>query len=77
MMVAASSLYERQMHDFDKLQEEHTELKKRMDGLYANTESRVVGGKHKAEEQLDRGHVEPEGAGVDVWTDFATQCGRY
>lgn len=74
MMVAASSLYERQQHDFDKLQEENNELKKRMDGLYASPESRVVGGKSKAEEQLDRGHVEPD---VDVWGDFAASCGRF
>ena len=75
MMVAASSLHARQQHDLDEISRENKALKERVDGLYASPESRVVGGKGKAEEQLDRGSVED--TGPSIWDDFASSVGRF
>lgn len=75
MMVAASALHERQQHNLDEMQKENLSLKQRVDGMYANPESRVVGEKHKAEDQLDRGHV--ESSGPSMWDDFAASVGRF
>jgi len=41
MMVAASSLHERQEHDLDKLRLENNELKHRIDGQYATSDART------------------------------------
>lgn len=72
MMVAASDLHRQKVHDFDKLQEENMELKKRVNGMYADPESRIVGGKGKAEEQLSRDDVRPD---ANMWDDFAKSIG--
>lgn len=77
MMVAASALHERQQHDLDEMQKENSILKKRVDGLYADSESRVVGGKGKAEEQLDRSSVEAESGQGNIWEEFAMAVGRF
>ena len=76
MMVAASSLHARQLHDLDEISRENKALKERVDGLYASPESRVVGGKGKAEDQLDRCSVEDTG-GSSIWDDFASSVGRF
>lgn len=72
MMVAASDLHRQRQHDFDKLQEENNELKKRVNGMYADSNSRTVGEKSKAEDQLSRDDVKPD---VNMWDDFARQIG--
>lgn len=77
MMVAASALHERQQHDLDEMQKENLVLKKRVDGLYADSDSRVVGSKGKAEEQLDRSSVDAESTQVNIWDDFAMAVGRF
>jgi uncharacterized membrane protein YheB (UPF0754 family) len=70
MMVAASSLHERQEHNLEKLRIENNELRTKVDTLYGSTESRVVGEKHRQKEQLDRADVQPD-AKTDIWGDFA------
>lgn len=72
MMVAASNLHTRREHDFDKLQAENKELRERVDGIYADSGSRTVGEKSKAEEQLSRDNVEPDN---NMWDDFAKSIG--
>ena len=72
MMVAASDLHRQKVHDFDKLQEENTELKKRVNGMYGDTESRIVGEKSKATNELSRDSVQPD---TNMWDDFARQIG--
>ena len=72
MMVAASDLHRQKVHDFDKLQEENTELKKRVNGMYGDTESRIVGEKSKAINELSRDSVQPD---TNMWDDFARQIG--
>ena len=72
MMVAASNLHTRRSHDFDKLQAENKELRERVDGMYADSGSRTVGEKSKAEEQLSRDNVEPDN---NMWDDFAKSIG--
>ena len=71
MMVAASNLHTRREHDFDKLQAENKELRERVDGMYADSGSRTVGEKSKADEQLSRDNVEPD----NMWDDFARSIG--
>ena len=75
MIVAASSLHARQVHDLDAMQKENDALKQRVDGLYASPDSRVVGGKSKAEDQLDRSSVEVDSS--SIWDDFAASVGRF
>ena len=75
MMVAASSLHARQVHDLDAMQKENDALKQRVDGLYASPDSRVVGGKGKAEDQLDRSSVEVDSS--SIWDDFAASVSRF
>lgn len=70
MMVAASSLHERQTHDLDKLRDENEEMRKNIDGRFANSESR----KRPADEQLDRTAVDNEACG-SMWNDFAKELG--
>jgi ribosome-binding ATPase YchF (GTP1/OBG family) len=70
MMVAASALHERQVHDLDKLQGENEELRKSIDGRFAAPESR----KRPADEQLDRTSVAEEGTS-SMWADFASEIG--
>jgi len=74
MMVAASSLHERQVHDLDQLRVENSDLKTRVDGIYAEHGSRVVGGKGKAEDSLSRADVQAESS-ESLWDDFAKQIG--
>jgi cell division protein FtsB len=72
MMVAASDLHRQKVHDFDKLQEENNELKKRVNGMYGDAESRIVGEKSKATSELSRDSVQPD---TNMWDDFAKQIG--
>ena len=74
MMVAASSLHERQTHDLDELRTLNSELKTKVDGMYGDVESRTVGRKAKAGEQLARDDVVTEKAD-DIWGDFAKTIG--
>ena len=74
MMVAASSLHERQTHDLDELRTLNSELKTKVDGMYGDVESRTVGRKAKAGEQLAREDV-PTESGDDLWGDFAKSIG--
>ena len=74
MMVAASSLHERQTHDLDSLRTLNTELKTQVDGMYGDAESRTIGRKSKACEQLARDDVVTEKAD-DIWGYFAKTIG--
>ena len=74
MMVAASSLHERQNHDLDLLRVENNSLKSKVDGLYGDAGSRTVGHKSKAENELSRADVPPV-VSEDMWNDFAKQIG--
>ena len=74
MMVAASSLHERQSHDLDQLRVQNDELKSKMDNMYGDTDSRTVGRKGKASEQLAREAVGVDPAD-DMWGDFAKTIG--
>ena len=71
MMVAASALHQRQEHNLDELTKQNNELRLRVDGMYANPDSRVVGEKSKAEDQLDRSSVPTD----DIWGEFASSIG--
>jgi hypothetical protein len=71
MMVAASALHDRQEHNLDKLMKENTELRTRVDGMYEDKSSRIVGEKSKANEELSRDDVEVG----DIWGDFAKSIG--
>ena len=72
MMVAASSLHERQAHDLDKLRSENEEMRKSIDGRFATPESR----KRPAESQLDRASV-VEYATSSMWDNFAKDCAGF
>ena len=74
MMVAASALHERQQHNLDQLRTENTELRARVDGIYADPSSRVVGQKSKASEQLARDDVGAPDT-VNMWDVFAKDVG--
>jgi hypothetical protein len=74
MMVAASALHERQEHNLDQLRTENTELRSKVDGIYADPDSRVVGQKAKATESMDRASVE-ETATENIWDNFAKDVG--
>jgi vacuolar-type H+-ATPase subunit H len=75
MMLAASSLHERQEHNLEKLRLENNELKTKVDDLYGSSASRVVGEKHRQPEQADRSHVVvPTG---NIWEDFAKDLKGY
>jgi hypothetical protein len=74
MMVAASALHERQEHNLDQLRTENTELRSKVDGIYADPGSRVVGEKSKATESMDRACVE-ESATQNIWESFAKDVG--
>ena len=67
MMVAASALHERQEHNIDKLRVENNELRSKVDTMYTSPESRVVGQKSKAAEDLSRA---PATDTVDCWAQF-------
>jgi hypothetical protein len=71
MMVAASSLHERQENNLDKLRIENNELRSKVDTMYGSTESRVVGEKSRQKEQMDRSDVRPD-AKENIWEDFAS-----
>jgi hypothetical protein len=75
MMVAASSLHERQEHDLDKLRLENNELKHRIDGQYATSDARTrpdVLGKRKADGEPETGE---DTAGM--WASFASECAGF
>ena len=70
MMVSASALHERQEHRLEKLTQENSELKQRLDKTYDTSESRIeVGSKRPAEQSLDRGDVQNDT--FDIWADFS------
>lgn len=80
MMVAASSLHEKQEHDLDKLRAENVELRTRVDGLYSDPAHRLdtVGTKRSAAEQLDRSSVKPDATeSSTLWDDFASSLSRF
>ena len=72
MMVAASSLHERQEHNLEKLRLENNELRGRVDSSFATQESRV-GSKRKTEAELGPGDVTQV---KDMWAEFASDIGR-
>lgn len=72
MMVAASALHERQIHDLDKLREENDEMRKSIEGRFATPDSR----KRPADHQLDRSDV-VEAAGSNMWEDFAADVSKF
>lgn len=75
MMVAASALHERNVHDLDKLRTENTELKSKVDGMYSDPSSRITGEKRKADTEGDRSDVTPDPV-PDIWSDFANSISR-
>ena len=85
MMVAASSLHERQEHNLEKLRVENSELKSRVDNLYSDSSSRVdssrVGNKRPADNQLDRQDVAAGNNSTNdiasMWDDFANSMSRF
>lgn len=72
MMVAASALHERQSHDLDKLRLENDEMRKSIEGRFADPTSR----KRAADTQLDRNDVETT-SGSDLWENFAADVSKY
>lgn len=74
MMVSASSLHERQIHDLDTLRAENIELRKKVDGIYATPADRIDR-KRPADEQLSREDVAPTNNSGDMWMDFAQSIG--
>jgi len=73
MMVAASSLHERQNHDLDLLRVENNNLKTKVDCMYVDVDSRTVGSKHKAVDEMSRSDVPVISS--DMWDDFAKDIG--
>ena len=71
MMVAASALHERQVHDLDTLRLENNDMKQKIDGHYATSSSRTEDllGKRKAEDEGDRTRVAADA--VNIWDEFA------
>lgn len=69
MMLAASSLHDRQEHNLEKLRIENNELRTKVDDLYGSSVSRVVGEKHRQPDQADRSSVQPPT--VNIWEEFA------
>ena len=78
MMVAASSLYEKQEHNLDALRIENNSLKQKIDGHYATPASRTDNalGKRKADDELDRSDVGTENT-ESIWEDFAKECNAF
>jgi len=74
MMVAASSLHERQEHNLDNLRKENVDLKHKVDGLYGEASSRTVGEKSRADNQMTRADVRDDTV-KDMWGDFAADIG--
>ena len=74
MMVAASALHERQVHDLDKLRTENTELKTRVSGLYSDEGQRTaVGEKRRADAELAPPDEGPERF---TWDAFAADISK-
>ena len=69
MMLAASSLHDQQEHNLEKLRIENNELRTKVDDLYGSSVSRVVGEKHRQDQQADRSSVQPPS--VNIWEEFA------
>ena len=67
MMVAASALHDRQEHNIDKLRVENNELRSKVDNMFTSPDSRVVGQKSKAADDLSRPSA---GDGGDCWAAF-------
>ena len=78
MMVAASSLHERQEHNLDQLRLENNELKQKIDGHYATPSSRMDNslGKRKADEDIGPGSVGAENTS-NIWEDFAKDMSSF
>jgi len=69
MMLAASSLHDKQEHNLEKLRIENNELRTKVDDLYGSSVSRVVGEKHRQPEQADRSSV--QAPTLNIWDEFA------
>ena len=68
MMVAASALHQQQEHNLDELSKRNHELQTKIDNMYGEANSRIVGEKDKSREQ---GHAsEVPGAVEDIWSSF-------
>ena len=67
MMVAASALHDRQEHNLEKLRVENNELRSKVDTMFTSPESRVVGHKSKAADDLSRAGASDVG---DCWAQF-------
>jgi hypothetical protein len=67
MMVAASALHDRQEHNLEKLRVENNELRSKVDTMFTSPESRVVGHKSKAADDLSRAGAADVG---DCWAQF-------
>lgn len=67
MMVAASALHDRQEHNLEKLRVENNELRSKVDTMFTSPESRVVGQKSKAGEELSRAGASDVS---DCWAQF-------
>lgn len=79
MMVAASALHERQEHNLEKMRTENSEMKQRLDGTYATTESRTDTRKRTAESQLTRADTRDNDTAVggeDMWKEFGLSIGN-
>ena len=78
MMVAASSLHERQEHNLDQLRLENNDLKQKIDGHYATPSSRMDNalGKRKADEDIGPGSVGAENTN-NIWEDFAKDMSSF
>lgn len=68
MMVAASALHQRQEHNLDELNKRNQELQLKLDGMYGEANSRVVGEKDKTREQGSSVNVAPDVE--DIWSSF-------
>ena len=79
MMVAASSLYEKQEHNLDQLKGENNDLKQRIDGSFSSFDSRTERslGKRKADTEADRSSVGLPGGETNIWQDFANDMAEF
>lgn len=77
MMVAASALHERQVHDLDTLRLENDQLKQKIDGHYATSSSRTEDllGKRKAEDEGDR--FDTAAGATNIWDEFAKEVQQF
>ena len=75
MMVSASALHERQVHDLEQLRGENTDLRTRVNGLYGHESSRIMGEKRKPDTDMSSESVEAELPPSDIWGAFLREIG--